>query len=162
MARLFRGRADLIDQDLVRPTAMRPSSTPGVAAARDTAEGSVGGRSWGDDGAALLAAAYALHAGLSRRGAVAAHVRAMEEPSAVKAGEQHESPGKSVTPGGKDTRDPAAGVPEAPAPARSRPPPVDPMAYRGLAWANWIRPRRPPCGRWWPNCAAARSRPEAS
>jgi len=91
----------------------------------------VGGRSWDDDGAALLAAAYAFHAGLSRRAAVAAHVRAMEEPSAVKAGEQHESPGKPVPPGGKDTRDPAAGVPEAPAPARSRPPPVDPHGLPG-------------------------------
>jgi len=91
----------------------------------------VGGRSWDDDGAALLAAAYAFHAGLSRRAAVAAHVRAMEEPSAVKAGEQHESPGKPVPPGGDDTRDPAAGVPEAPAPARSRPPPVDPHGLPG-------------------------------
>jgi hypothetical protein len=45
-----------------------------------------------DDGAALLAGAYAFHAGLSRWAATAAHLRAMEEPSAVKAGEQHESP----------------------------------------------------------------------
>jgi hypothetical protein len=65
---------------------------------------------WDDDGAALLAAASILHAGLPRRAAVAAHVRAMEEPSAVKAGGQHESPGKPVSPGGKDTRDPTAGA----------------------------------------------------
>jgi hypothetical protein len=70
----------------------------------------VGGRLWDDDGAALLAAASILHAGLPRRAAVAAHVRAMEEPSAVKAGGQHESPGKPVSPGGKDTRDPTAGA----------------------------------------------------
>jgi hypothetical protein len=52
MARLFRARADLIDQD------------------------PVGGRLWDDDGAVLLAAAYAFHTGLSRRAAVAAHVSA--------------------------------------------------------------------------------------
>jgi hypothetical protein len=91
----------------------------------------VGGRSWDDDGAALLAAAYAFHAGLSRRAAVAAHVRAMEEPSAVKAGEQHESPGKPVPPGGKDTRYLAAGVPETATLAGSRPPPVDPHGLPG-------------------------------
>jgi hypothetical protein len=55
-----------------------------------------------------------------------------EEPSAVKAGEQHESPGKlPVSPGGKDTRDPTAGAHEAPAPASSRPPPVDPLGLPG-------------------------------
>jgi hypothetical protein len=70
----------------------------------------VGGRLWDGDGAALVAAASILHAGLPRRAAVAAHVRAMEEPSAVKAGGQHESPGKPVSPGGKDTRDPTAGA----------------------------------------------------
>ena len=62
---------------------------------------------------------------------MAAYVRAMEEPSAVKAGEQHESPGKPAPPGGKDTRDPTAGAPEAPAPASSRPPPVDPHGLPG-------------------------------
>ena len=50
----------------------------------------------------------------------------------MKAGEQHESPGKPpVSPGGKDTRDPTAGAHEAPAPASSRPPPVDPLGLPG-------------------------------
>ena len=81
----------------------------------------------------LLAAAYACHAGLSRQAAVAAQVRAMmEEPSTVRAGEdRHQPPSEPVPPGGKDTRDPAAGVPEAPAPAGSRPPPVDPHSLPG-------------------------------
>jgi hypothetical protein len=55
----------------------------------------------------------------------------MEEPSAVKAGEQHESPGKPVPPDGKDARDPTASVSEAPAPASSRRPPVDPHGLPG-------------------------------
>jgi hypothetical protein len=62
---------------------------------------------------------------------VAVHLRAMEEPSAVSASKQHESPGKPVPPGGKDTRYPAARVPEAPAPASSRLPPVDPHGLTG-------------------------------
>jgi hypothetical protein len=49
----------------------------------------------------------------------------------VKAGEHHDSPGKPVPPGGKDTRDPTAGIPEAPAPASSRPPPVNPHGLPG-------------------------------
>jgi hypothetical protein len=47
----------------------------------------VGGQLGDDDGAALLAAAYVFHAGLSRQAVVAVQVRAMEEPSTVKAGE---------------------------------------------------------------------------
>ena len=90
----------------------------------------MGGRLWDDDGAALLAALH-LPRRTAETAAVAAHVRAMEEPSAVKAGEQHESPGKPVPPGGKDTRDPTAGASEAPAPASSRPPPVDPHGLPG-------------------------------
>ena len=49
----------------------------------------------------------------------------------MKAGEQHESPGKPVPPDGKDARDPTASVSEAPAPASSRRPPVDPHGLPG-------------------------------
>ena len=78
LARLFRGMADLIDQDRVSPTGYEAIvNAAGVAVARASAAGTVGGRLWDDDGAALRAAAYAFHAGLSRQAAVAAHVRVM-------------------------------------------------------------------------------------
>jgi hypothetical protein len=80
LARLFRGMADLIDQDRISPTHHGAILTAaGVATARASAEGRVSGRLWEDDGGELLAAAYAFHAGLSRQAAVATHVRAMEE-----------------------------------------------------------------------------------
>ena len=59
-------------------------------------------RLWDDDGAELLAAAYAFHAGVSRQAAV--QVRAMEEPSAVTAGGQHQPPAVPVPPGGQGGR----------------------------------------------------------
>lgn len=62
----------------------------------------------------LLAAAYAFHAALSRQAAVAAQVRAMEEPSTVRAGEeQHQPPSEPLPPGRQgglgaaDPQDPA-------------------------------------------------------
>jgi hypothetical protein len=58
LARLFRGMADLIDQDRRSPTRSEAiANAARVAAARAAAEGTVGGRLWADDGAALLAAA---------------------------------------------------------------------------------------------------------
>ena len=126
LARLVRGMADRIDQDRRSPTRSEAiGNAARVAAARAAAEGTVAGRLWDDDGAALLAAGYAFQA------AVAAHVRAMEEPSTVRAGDQHQPPGEPVPPGGPGGRDPAARAPEPPAPARSRPPPVDPHGLPG-------------------------------
>ena len=55
----------------------------------------------------------------------------MEEPSTVPAGDQHQPPSEPVPPGGQGGRDPAARAPEPPAPARSRPPPVDPHGLPG-------------------------------
>jgi hypothetical protein len=52
-----------------------------VVAARATAEELVAGRLWQVDGADLLAAAYAFHAGLPRQAATAAHVQAMQQPN---------------------------------------------------------------------------------
>jgi hypothetical protein len=73
----------------------------------------------------------AFHAGRSRQVAVAAHLRAMEEPSTVRAGEQPQPPGEPVPPGGQGGRDPAARAPDPPGPASSRPPPVDPHGLPG-------------------------------
>ena len=133
LARLFRGMADLIDQDRRSPTGYEAiANAAGIAAARASAEGRVGGRLWDEDGAELLAAAYAFHAGLSRQAAVAVQVRAMEEPSTVTAGEQqHQPPTEPVPPGGQGGRDPEIRASEPPAPARSRPPPVDPQDLPG-------------------------------
>jgi hypothetical protein len=133
LARLFRGMADLIDEDrrsLSRYEAI--VNAAGIAAARASAEGIVGGRLWDDDGAALLAAAYAFHAGLSRQAVVAVQVRAMEEPSMVKAGEQQHQPhSESVPPGWAGPLHPPARAPDPPAPGSSRPPPVDPPGLPG-------------------------------
>src|SRR5215207_6073076 len=59
----------------------------------------------------------AFHARRSRQAALAAHVKAMEEPSTVPAGDQHQPPSEPVPPGGQGGRDPAARAPEPPAPA---------------------------------------------
>jgi len=158
LARLFRGMADLIDQDRTSPTHHEAILTAaGVAAARASAEGRVSGRLWEDDGGELLAAAYAFHAGLPRQAAVATHVRAMEEPEAAGAGDRGKPLGEPLLAGGQGRRDAAGRAPQAAEPSSSRPPPVDPHALPGPASATWTRPVRPGCGRCWRNGAAARS-----
>lgn len=63
---------------------------------------------------------------------MAVQVRAMEEPGTVTAGEQqHQPPAVPVPPGRQGRGDPAARAPEPPAPASSRPPPVDPHGLPG-------------------------------
>jgi hypothetical protein len=82
LARLFRDMADLIDQDHTSQTRYEAiTSAAAVAAARATTQNLVAGRLWEADGAGLLAAAYAFHAGLPRQAATASHVSAMQEPS---------------------------------------------------------------------------------
>ena len=67
LPRLVGGMADLIDHDHRSPSHYEAiGNAAGVAAARAAAEGTVAGRLWDDDGAALLAAGYAFHTGLSR------------------------------------------------------------------------------------------------
>ena len=61
LARLFRGMADLIDQDRRSPTRYEAiTNAAGTAAARASAEGMAGGRLWDEDGAELLAAGVRL------------------------------------------------------------------------------------------------------
>jgi hypothetical protein len=131
LAHLFRGMADRIDQDRRSPSrAEAIGNAVRVAAARAVAKGTVGGRLWDDDGAALLAADR-----LPRRTVAASGPgrprQAMEEPSTVPAGDQHQPPSEPVPSGGQGGRDPAARTPETKAPARSRPPPVDPHGLPG-------------------------------
>jgi hypothetical protein len=74
LAHLFRGMADLVDHDHTSQTRYEAiAKTARVVVARATAEGLVAGRLWQVDGAELLAAAYAFHAGLPRQAATAAH-----------------------------------------------------------------------------------------
>ena len=59
--------ADRIDQDRRSSTRSEAiGNAARVAAARAAAEGTVAGRLWDDDGAALLAVGCAFHTGLSR------------------------------------------------------------------------------------------------
>jgi hypothetical protein len=132
LALLFRDMADRIDHDRTSQTRYQAIvKAAAVVAARASAEGTVSGPLWDTDGADLLAAAYAFHAGLPRQAAVADHVSAMEEPEAVEAGGQRQPPGESLPPGEQGSHDAAGAAPQPPAPPRSRPPPVDPHTLPG-------------------------------
>jgi hypothetical protein len=86
LARLFRSMADLIDRDHSSQSRYEAiAKATGVVAARATAEELVAGRLWRVDGADLLAAAYAFHAGLPRQAATAAYVQAMQQSGPVAA-----------------------------------------------------------------------------
>ena len=81
-ALLFRGMADLVDHDHTSQTDYEAVTRAAEAlAARASTEQLVAGPLWEADGAGLLAAAYAFHAGLSRQAATASHVQALVEPS---------------------------------------------------------------------------------
>jgi hypothetical protein len=81
-AQLFRSMADLIDRDHTSQTDYEAVTKAAAAvAARASTEQLVAGPLWEADGASLLAAAYAFHAGLPRQAATASHVQALVEPS---------------------------------------------------------------------------------
>lgn len=131
LARLFRDMADRIDNDRTSQTRYQAIvKAAAVVAARATAEGAVTGPLWDDDGADLLAAAYAFHAGLSPEAAAADHVSAAEETETVASGGQHESSREPLQSGAQTGRDAESMAPQPPAP-RPRPPPVDPRALPG-------------------------------
>jgi hypothetical protein len=131
LARLFRGMADLIDQDHTSQTHYEAiAKGAGVVAARATAQELVGGRLWQVDGADLLAAAYAFHAGLPRQAATAAHVRAMQPSGLGPAGAQPQLP--PVSPGRPGVDDPDDWTAGPGSPASSVAPPLDPYRLPGL------------------------------
>ena len=81
-AQLFRSMADLIDHDHTSHTDYEAVTRAAEAlAARASTEQLVAGPLWEADGASLLAAAYAFHAGLPRQAATATHVQTLVEPS---------------------------------------------------------------------------------
>ena len=133
LARLFRGMADLIDRDHTSQTPYEAiAKAAGLIAARAAAEELVAGRLWQVDGADLLAAAYAFHAGLPRQAATTAHVQAMQESGPEPAGAQRHAPAVDPTglgrPGMGDPR--PWSVPPA-SPASSIAPPLDPGRLSG-------------------------------
>jgi hypothetical protein len=130
LARLFRGMADLIDQDHTSQTRYEAiAKAAGVVAARATAQELVAGRLWQIDGADLLASAYAFHAGLLRQAATAAHVQAMQQSGLGPAGGQPQPP--PVSPGRPSVGDPGDWTARPGSPARSIAPPLDPHQLPG-------------------------------
>ena len=130
LARLFRGMADLIDQDHTSQTRYEAiAKAAGVVAARATAQELVAGRLWQVDGADLLASAYAFHAGLLRQAATAAHVQAMQQSGLGPAGGQPQAP--PVSPGRPSVGDPDDWTARPGSPARSIAPPLDPYQLPG-------------------------------
>jgi hypothetical protein len=101
LAHLFRGMADLVDHDHTSQTRYEAiAKAAGVVAARATAEGLVAGRLWQVDGAELLAAAYAFHAGLPRQAATAANAQAMQQPGPAPSAGQRPPPAVAATAAG--------------------------------------------------------------
>jgi hypothetical protein len=130
LARLFRGMADPIDQDHTSRTRYEAiAKAAGALAARATAEELVARRLWQVDGADLLAAAYAFHAGLPRQTATAAHVQAMQQPGPGPAGAQPQPP--PVSPGRPGMSDPDDWTARPGSPARSIAAPLDPHRLPG-------------------------------
>jgi hypothetical protein len=131
LARLFRGMADLIDRDHSSQSRYAAiAKAAGVVAARATAQELVAGRLWQVDGADLLAAAYAFHAGLARQAATAAHVQAMQQPGLGPAGGHQPQP-PPVSPGRPGMGDPDDWTARPGSPASSVAPPLDPHRLPG-------------------------------
>src|SRR5829696_6196629 len=129
LARLFRGMADLIDRDHTSRTRYEAiAKAAGVVAARATAQELVAGRLWQVDGADLLAAAYAFHAGLPRQAITAANVQAMQQPGLGPAGAQPQPPLSPGRPGMVDSDDRTA---QPGSPASFVAPPLDPDRLPG-------------------------------
>ena len=129
-------------------------------AARATSQQLVAGPLWEADGAGLLAAAYAFHAGLPRQAATATHLQALVEssPAPTDGGEQ-------APPG-----DPIAGTagmlqvgPPGPLSRQAR---ALPQWTQGvcldLPFTTWTQPMRPGSGRLSPSFGVARSSHAAS
>jgi len=132
LAQLFRGMADLIDHDHTSQTHYEAITNAAEAlAARATTQQLVAGPLWEANGAGLLAAAYAFHAGLPRQAATATHVRALVQtsPAPSHGGEQAPAGDPSPSTAGNAAGRTAQPVP----PASPRAAPVDPKRLPGPA-----------------------------
>ena len=131
-AQLFRSMADLVDHDHTSQTQYEAITKAAEAlAARATTQQLVAGPLWEADGASLLAAAYAFHAGLPRQAATATHVRALVQTSPAPSDRGDHAPAGDPTPTSAGT---AAGQGARPVPPPSaRAAPVDPKRLPGPA-----------------------------
>ena len=130
LAQLFRGMAELIDHDHTSQTHYEAiTKAAAVLAARATTQQLVAGPLWEVDGASLLPAAYAFHAGLPRQAATATHIRALVQTSPAPAQGGDQAPAGDPIPirAGKAAGRPARPVP----PASLRTAPVDPKRLPG-------------------------------
>jgi hypothetical protein len=130
LAQLFRGMADLIDGDHTSQTHYEAITAAAEAlAARARTQRLVAGPLWEADGASLLAAAYAFHAGLPRQAATAIHVQALVEPDPAPPRGGEQAPQGDPTP---ITAAHAAGPAARPVPPPgARASPVDPKQLPG-------------------------------
>lgn len=130
LAQLFRGMADLIDHDHTSQTHYEAITKAAAAlAARASSQQLVAGPLWEADGAGLLVAAYAFHAGLPRQAATATHAWALVQTSPAPSDRGDHAPAGDPTPSSAGT---AAGQPARPVPpARARAAQVDPRRLPG-------------------------------
>ena len=99
-AQLFRSMADLIDHDHTSHTDYEAVTRAAEAlASRASTEQLVAGPLWEADGASLLAAAYAFHAGLPRQAATASRVQALVETRSAPPNGGEQSPQGGRIPG---------------------------------------------------------------
>jgi hypothetical protein len=132
LAQLFRGMADLIDHDHTSHTHYEAITKAAAAlAARAATQQLVAGPLWEADGARLLAAAYAFHAGLPRQAVTATHVRALVQTSPVPSDRGGHAPAGEPIPSSAGT---AAGrAARSVPPARARVASVNPKRLPGPA-----------------------------
>jgi hypothetical protein len=130
LAELFRGMADRIDHDHTSQTHYDAiTKAAEVLAARAATQQLVAGPLWEADGARLLAAAYAFHAGLPRQAVTVTHLRALvpSGPTPSQGGDQ--APAGTPIPSSAGA---AAGrAARSVAPARARGAWVDPQRLPG-------------------------------
>jgi hypothetical protein len=118
VAQLFRGMADLLDHDHTSQTQYEAITKAAAAlAARAATQQLVAGPLWEADGARLLAAAYAFHAGLPRQAVTATHVRALAQTSAAPSDRDEQAPAGEPIPSSAGT---AAGRPRPASSASTR------------------------------------------
>jgi hypothetical protein len=161
LAQVFRGMADLIDHDHTSQTQYEAVTKAAEAlAARATTQQLVAGPLWEADGAGLLAAAYAFHAGLPRQAATATHIQALVETSPAPTHGGDKVPPGDPTPimagnsAGRTAR-------PAPPPARALPQWTQGVCL-DLPFTTWTQPMRPSSGRPSPSFGVARSSRAAS
>jgi hypothetical protein len=129
-AQLFRGMAELIDHDHTSRSRYDAITKAAEAlAAQAMTQQLVAGPLWEADGAGLLAAAYAFHAGLPRHAATASRIQALVETSpAPPQGGRYAPPEDPIPASAGEAADRTA---QTMAPADERATPVDPKRLPG-------------------------------